>query len=265
MSVLDTFFALIVAALVIGLIGFVRTVWFISLAYTASIAVFVVLIIIIAGSDLTVAMGLQLALTMIWALRLGGFLWNRERNARYTDAVNDMTTRSDALPLAARAGIWLLVAALYVCMFSPQVFLVASGEESITQWLGVVIMSAGLGIEALADHQKSTAKAQFADRFVQSGLFSWVRCPNYFGEMLFWTGNFIAALTVYVAWWQWLIAVSGWISIELIMVGSTRRLELKHEQRYAETSGYQHYVETVPVLLPWLPIYSVRKWPIALG
>ncbi|CAG0904017.1 unnamed protein product [Cyprideis torosa] len=239
---------LVAASLVVGLIGFKRTVWFISLAYTASIAAFAVLLAWLYAPELGILSWLQLLLTLGWAFRLGGFLVKRERNQHYNAAVSDQTGRSNAMPLVGKIGIWIAVALLYTCMFSPQVFIAAqagAGDVSMMQLLGVIIMASGLIIEAIADHQKSAAKAEQPDRFVQSGLFGWVRCPNYFGEMLFWAGNFVSALLVYSGW-QWAIALVGWFCIEMIMIGSTKRMERKHEERYANTDGYADYVSRVP-------------------
>jgi len=100
---------------------------------------------------------------------------------------------------------------------------------------------------------------------VQTGVFSWVRYPNYLGEMLFWLGNFIACLPVRAGWGSWLLAAIGLVCIELIMLGSTRRLELKQAQRYGSDPQFEQYIQTTPVLFPFVPLYSVKRLRVYLG
>ena len=49
------------------------------------------------------------------------------------------------------------------------------------------------------------------------------------------------------------------------MIGSTKRLERKQDERYGSDPEYQRYVQTVPVLIPLVPLYSLKRWRIALG
>ena len=49
------------------------------------------------------------------------------------------------------------------------------------------------------------------------------------------------------------------------MLGSARRLELKQAERYGSDPAYQAYVRTVPILIPLLPLYSLRQLKIYLG
>jgi steroid 5-alpha reductase family enzyme len=147
-------------------------------------------------------------------------------------------------------------------MFSPVVFLVAAIEslddkQMSIAFAGVSLMWLGLSLEAIADHQKSNAKAKDPNSFVSSGLYRWVRYPNYLGEILVWNGNFFAGIVAYKTWWHWMAATIGVVCIILIMIGSTKRLESKQAQCYGEDPNYKKYVKTVPVLFPWLPIYSL--------
>jgi len=45
----------------------------------------------------------------------------------------------------------------------------------------------------------------------------------------------------------------------LIMMGSTKRLEGKQEERYGDREDYQRFIKKVPVLFPLLPIYSLKS------
>ena len=92
-----------------------------------------------------------------------------------------------------------------------------------------------------------------------------VRCPNYLGEVLTWTGVFLSGITVYLGPLQWLAALAGWICIVYIMFGGARRLELRQNKNYGDNPEYQKYVTTVPILLPILPLYSVAKYKWLVG
>ena len=270
MTPLELLGLLFITAMVIGLIGYVRTVWFISIGYAASIVAFVVVTVIVFGADLRPVVIAQLLAALVWGLRLGFYLTLRERNAAYQSTVKDQTDRSQSLSLMVKVGIWISVSLLYVCMFAPVVFLADAVTELSKQQLffssaGVGVMWLGLVIEATADNQKSRLKAVNPKAFASSGLYGWVRYPNYLGEILFWLGNFLAAVMAYQSWWHWIIALIGISCIVLIMMGSTKRLEHKQDERYGEDANYRAYVRSVPVLFPWVPIYTLKNIRVYLG
>jgi steroid 5-alpha reductase family enzyme len=123
----------------------------------------------------------------------------------------------------------------------------------------LLIMAGGIGLEALADQQKSACKQEHPDRFCDTGIYRWVRCPNYLGEIIFWSGNFIAGIGAYTHWLRWLISLIALACIILIMVGSTKRLERKQDERYGKLPAYQRYRTSVPVLFPFVPIYTLKN------
>ena len=43
------------------------------------------------------------------------------------------------------------------------------------------------------------------------------------------------------------------------MMGSTKRLEKQQDGRYGQQPAYQEYVRSVPVLFPFVPIYSLKN------
>ena len=51
----------------------------------------------------------------------------------------------------------------------------------------------------------------------------------------------------------------GLVCIVLIMIGSTKRLESSQNDRYGARDDFQQYTRTVPVLVPFVPIYSLRN------
>ena len=49
------------------------------------------------------------------------------------------------------------------------------------------------------------------------------------------------------------------------MLGSTKRLEAYQQKRYGQMPEFQRYTQSVPILIPWLPIYSVQGLRWTLG
>ena len=105
MTSLELLGLLLIAALLVGLIGFVRTVWFISIGYAASIVVFVFLTAAVFGEQLVLPVTAQLVAALVWGLRLGFFLVLRERNPAYQSTIKDHTDRSQSLSLIVKAGV----------------------------------------------------------------------------------------------------------------------------------------------------------------
>ena len=127
-------------------------------------------------------------------------------------------------------------------------------------WIGAAVVLCGILLEAVADAQKSAAKKINSKRFVDTGLYRLVRCPNYLGEVTIWTGALLSGIGASLTWWQWLIAAIGYLGILYVMFSGARRLELRQDEVYGSDPEYQAYVKRTPILLPFLPIYSVKKY-----
>ncbi len=180
--------------------------------------------------------------------------------------MGDEIKDGDTVKLSAKVAIWISAALLYACEAAPLFFRIKNGGGfMVTLVIGVFISAAGIVIEALADHQKQVEKRYFPNQYVSSGLFSIVRCPNYFGELLMWTGVFISGFGACYGFCQWLAALVGYIGIVYVMFSGARRLELRQERTYGSDPGYRKYASTTPLMIPFVPIYSVKdiSWLVA--
>jgi len=123
-------------------------------------------------------------------------------------------------------------------------------------------MVVALIIESVSDSQKSAAKAKNPKRFCDSGLFKIVRCPNYFGEMLFWTGVLISGIGAMNGWLQWTIAIIGYVLIIYVMLSGAKRLEKRQNKNYGADPEYQAYVAKTPIVFPLIPLKHLEnvKW-----
>jgi len=82
--------------------------------------------------------------------------------------------------------------------------------------------------------------------------------------MVFWFGVWISALSAYQSLLAWVFGSLGLISIECVMLGSSRRLELKQADRYGADAAYQAYARQTPILFPVLPLYSLQNLKLSL-
>lgn len=269
---LQLMLVLFVLALIISAVGFYRVVYFISIGYAFSIVAMATAVMILLRDNLTVATALQNLLLAFWGLRLGIFLVRRELQPSYRAQQTAVNQSSASTPFLVKVVIWISVSFLYVLMFSPSLFVTATPAAaqpavlgSLVQWLGLAIMVGALVMESLADRQKSAFKARFPKQFCDTGLYRWVRCPNYLGEILFWVGNWVAAIFFYTSALSWVGSLIGLACIVLIMLGSTKRLEEEQNQRYGDRPEFQDYIRRVPILIPYVPLYSFRTLRVYLG
>lgn len=255
------FWLLFAAAMLISSIGFKNYVWFISLGYGFSIAGEGLLMLILFGQGLSLGTILCCTLFILYGCRLGGYLAFREfKSTSYNKNMKGEIKDGKTVPFGVKIAIWVTCAALYVLQVLPVFYRLLNGSGSnVWTFIGAAIMLFGLCFESVADLQKNKAKKVNPHRFVDTGLYRIVRCPNYLGEMTFWTGVLLSGIGA-VAGWQWLLALIGYIGIIFVMFSGARRLELRQNKNYGSDPEYQKYVKTVPILLPFVPLYSVEKY-----
>lgn len=254
---------LLVLALFISALGFYKTIFFITLGYAFSIAAMAVVTTIHYASQLTLVSILQNVLLLIWSVRLGIYLIQRETLPAFSNQRKLNQERTARITLPIKFAIWASVSLLYVAMYSPALFVYSHApvdtDRSLIPWVGVVVMLAGLVIESVGDQQKSDFKAKFPKSFCNVGLYRWVRCPNYLGEILFWVGNWVIGVAFYSNLAEWAISLIGAVCITLIMMGSAKRLEASQYERYGDDPNYQTYIRTVPILFPFVPVYTLKN------
>ena len=170
------------------------------------------------------------------------------------------------ISIGVKICIWTSCALLYALQVSPVFFRLENrAGTSVVCIVGVVIMACGIILESLADAQKSKSKAKNPNRFCDTGLYKIVRCPNYLGEVVFWTGVFVSSVDCLNGIWQWLGAIFGYVCIVYIMFGGARRLEIRQNKNYGADKEYQEYVKKTPILIPLVPLYSVEKYKWLVG
>ncbi len=259
---MSPFVILLITALVVSSIGFKKYVWFISIGYGFSVCAIGIVLLALFHGQMDPGITVQCVLFILYGLRLGGYLTSRElKSGSYNKKMKTEIKDGKGMSVIAKCGIWISAALLYVCETSPVLFRIENGKAtSAAVLIGIVVSAVGLVIETTSDVQKSLAKKLRPGRFVDTGLYRIVRCPNYFGEMLFWTGVFISGIGSNQGVWQWVSVLAGYLGIIYVMFGGARRLEIRQNRTYGSDPDYQAYVKKTPIMIPLIPLYSVEKY-----
>ena len=192
---------------------------------------------------------LLMALVVVWATRLGGFLLYRVikkgKDARF-DGMRESFTKFGKFWLGQAITVWV--------MMIPSVF--AFNANPSRNWIvpiGVAVWAIGLVCETIADLQKMAFSNNPAnkDKWIDTGIWHYSRHPNYFGEILVWVGVYIYTL----AGLPLLPAIIGLVSpvfiiILLLFISGIPILEKSADKRWKGDSRYDLYKDQTPVLAP---------------
>ena len=250
-------------------VGFYKFVYFLSIGYGFAVAgggIAILVMSFVTGTEAPLwVLLIQMALFIVYGARLSGFLLVRElKNVtfRKTDVAKDTLAKNGEkkMPVFVLIAIWVCVAALYVTQVSPMLFRVVHGVNELPLTIaGFVVSVGGLILETIADNQKSKQKKERPDMVATKGLYRMCRCPNYLGEIIFWTGVFVSGIPCYKGVGEWIMAVFAYVAIVFIMFNGAQRLEKRQMARYGKDEEYNTYANKTPIIIPLLPIYHLNK------
>ena len=261
---------LLAVSLLVSAVGWKYFIYFFSLGYGFGISALAIATAVIFRDALSAPTVALCAAMFVFGFRLGGYLFYRERKAAAYRKILYEPSLQKKKPVFVVITVWLFCALLYVGQVSPVAFRLANTADGVAvndlwAWIGFAMIVLGTCLEAGADAQKNAAKKKNPKRFVDTGLYRIVRCPNYLGELTIWTGALISGIGAGLNWWQWLIVLVGYAGIVYVMFSGARRLEVRQNEVYGADPEYQAYIRKVPIILPFVPIYSVErhKWLVA--
>ena len=192
-------------------------------------------------------------LVVIWSLRLSSFLYLRiHRTGK--DGRFDLLKTSPIRFLVpwTLQGLWVFLTMIVVIVINSQ----ADSAPGLGIWdgIGLSVWILGFGIEAIADKQKTVFNTEPNNqgKWIDSGLWSYSRHPNYLGEILLWTGIAFFGISCFTG-----LERVAWISpifiyLLLTKVSGIPILDQRALEKWGDDPEYQKYRDTTPALIPRL-------------
>lgn len=192
------------------------------------------------------------ALIILWALRLGSFLFVRILKDGGDGRFDDIKTNFLRFLLTwTLQGVWVFLIQLCAILAISAQHTQPLGGFAI---VGGIMWLFGMLIEAAADWQKRRfrSRPRNKDQFIQTGLWARSRHPNYFGEIVLWLGIAIVAWPVLNAWMYLGLLSPCFVIFLLTRVSGIPLLEARADRRWEGNADYLHYKNATPVLIPKL-------------
>jgi steroid 5-alpha reductase family enzyme len=221
-----------------------------DISYAAS---FLILASIVASQS-TQELGhiLLYAFVTLWSIRLGGFLLYRINKQGRDKRFDEMRSKFFSF-----LKFWLLQGVSVFVILIPALLYWQNENLNYNTLsvIGAIIFIIGLSVEFLADIQKFNfnQRKNKSTAWIDEGLWSRSRHPNYFGEISVWFGIYLFVLPS-LSLNQALIGLIGplFITSLLLFVSGIPLLEKSADKKWGNKKRYQEYKKRTPVLIPKL-------------
>ncbi len=191
-------------------------------------------------------------MVLVWAGRLGSFLFRRIHAAGGDQRFDHIKISSSRFFVA-----WTLQGAWVVMTSCAALTAILSTEQphfGVIYVIGAMMWIAGFAIEVIADRQKSRFRRDPANvgQFICTGLWARSRHPNYFGEIVLWSGITMMAVP-YLSGSYWIVLLSPlFVYTLLTYISGIPTLAKRGQQQWGEDPAYQEYLNNTPRLFPRL-------------
>ena len=193
---------------------------------------------------------------MLWAIRLGSFLFTRIQKSGQDKRFNTIKPSPTRFFMAwTFQGMWVSLCSM--CALTA----IASKNGVILNsyfYIGMLVFIVGFVLEIIADWQKSVFRKNpmNKDQFIAHGLWHYSRHPNYFGEITLWLGISIMSLSS-LSSWQYITLISPLFTyILLVYISGVRILEISGLEKWGHLESYQNYIRTTPSLFPFSKLFK---------
>ncbi len=193
----------------------------------------------------------QSVFVIVWAIRLGSFLYTRIKNDRKDGRFDQIKVNPPRF-----FSVWT-IQGVWVCLTALPVFIVNCYASTNTEplgaldFIGYVVWVIGFAIEVVADSQKTAFAKDPSNKgkFIETGLWYYSRHPNYFGETTLWTGQFISACAILTGA-QWTCAISPLFVLFLLnKISGVPMLEKRADEKWGGQLDYELYKKNTAVFL----------------
>ena len=190
-------------------------------------------------------------LVVIWSLRLSSFLYLRIHRTGKDGRFDKLKTSSIRflVPWTIQ-GLWVFLTMIVVIVINTQ----ADSAPALGIWdgIGLSIWILGFSIEVIADNQKTVFNSEPNNegKWIDCGLWSYSRHPNYLGEILLWTGIAFFGVSCFTG-----LEKIAWVSplfiyVLLTKISGTPILDRRALEKWGDDSEYQIYRENTRLLFP---------------
>ena len=187
---------------------------------------------------------------IIWALRLGSFLFIRIKKAgediRFREIKKSPTRFFMTWTLQ---GMWVSLCS--ACALAG----IAKGIIINNYfYCGLAVFLIGFIVEIVADNQKTKFRSnpKNKDKFINSGLWKFSRHPNYMGEILLWLGISIISLSSLEGLELATLISPFFTYLLLVYVSGIRILEYNGDKKWGHLESYKIYKKITPRLIGFL-------------
>lgn len=202
------------------------------------------------GFKLSAGKILIILLVLLWGLRLGGYLfWTRlrlgKRDARYESLQQNQKIAAPLFFL-----IHYLIQACFqavvgfVFIFTAEIALF----NSFYAIIGLILWCIGYGGSIAADVQLHRFRIHPNNRgkVCQVGLWNYSRHPNYFFEIILWSGFALIGLSSQLGWLGLISPTALLLTMTLITGPISERQSLK-----SKPDAYRQYQKDTSMIIPW--------------
>ena len=189
------------------------------------------------------------SLIILWAVRLGSFLFFRIKKAGEDKRFREIKTSFTRFFMVwTISGMWVSLCSM--CALTA----IASNNGVVLNYLfyfGLVTFFVGISIEVISDNQKTKFRKdpKNKDRFINTGLWSRSRHPNYVGEITLWSGVAIISFSS-LEGWQYVSLISPVFTYFLLVyVSGVPQLEKSGQKKWGHIKDYQDYIKKTPSLI----------------
>ena len=195
---------------------------------------------------------IAIVLVLIWALRLGLFLFVRVLKAGEDRRFREVKQKFSGFL------VWWTISALWVFLTTVNALVMIINNVSYHSdyyfYFGLVVWIAGFSFEVIADEQKRRFRSQSSNKeqFISTGLWSISRHPNYFGEILLWIGMAVIAFPTLQGWQHISLISPIFIYLLLTRMSGVNLLEKYADEKWGDDENYRKYRRDTPVLIPFL-------------
>lgn len=192
-------------------------------------------------------------LVVIWALRLSSFLYVRIHRTGKDGRFDQLKTSPIRflVPWTIQ-GLWVFLTMIVVIVINSQ----ADSAPALGIWdaVGLSVWSLGFGIEVVADNQKTAFNREPDNqgKWIDSGLWSHSRHPNYLGEILLWTGIACFGISCFTGLERFAWISPIFVFLLLTKLSGIPLLDKRAFEKWGNDVEYQKYRQNTPALFPRL-------------